>query len=202
MIEPLCVELDRDGFTKYVETELPDKMKLWRPRGVVLHNMGPPTLDKFYVDTFHQNKPMSGAQRVKNTWESYRRQKWNSGPHLFVTDKHVILANPLWIPGTHSPSWNQTFWGLEMPGDYDKEPFPDGLRDMVSFVMATLYSALGHVPTNDTFHLHKEDEKTAHKRCPGKNAGTKAQWLDRIKALMLTLNPHGCDHEGHTPSVS
>jgi hypothetical protein len=141
---------------------------------------------------------MTGAQRVKNTWESYRKQGWSGGPHLFCTDREVILGNPLWISGTHSPSWNQTFWGLEMPGDYDKEPFPDGLRDMVSFVLATLYAALGHEPTADTFHLHKEDVATLHKRCPGKNVGTKAEWLVMIHDQMKALNPHGCVHVAET----
>ena len=196
MIEPIAKALTREAFAAYVADELPGLMKLWRPRGIVAHNMGPPRLDQFYVDTFHGDKPMTGAQRVKNTWESYRRQGWSGGPHLFITDKEIILANPLWLPGVHA-----TFWGFEMPGDYDVETFPDALRDMAVFACATLYAALGHEPTPDTFHLHKEDPRTLHKRCPGKNAGPKADWIKAIADRMAALHPGNCACGGHADPV-
>lgn len=198
MIEPLAIALDKPGFEKYVKGDLPARMRLWRPRGIVLHNTGnPPSLRGFYFKDKAQTKPLPGPQRVKNIWESYRAQKWQGGPHLFVTDIEIILANPLWKPGTHSPSWNSTMWGLETPGDMDVDLLTDKQRDMIVHTCAVLFAALGHEPDDNTLKLHKEDPRTTHKRCPGKNFGTKQEWIDMIRDRMAQLAPGGCQCGAH-----
>lgn len=202
-IAPLAKSYTADAFTTYVAKEVEPKMGVWRPRGFVLHNTGlmtpkgeplpakggKSTSEWFYL---YKGKPLAGLQRVKNMWVSYQDQGWAGGPHLVVTDREIFTGNPLWLRGTHSPSWNAMFWGLEMAGDFDVEAFPPALRDLAVHAMATLYAMLGAAPTNDTFHLHKEDPATTHKHCPGKNAGVKADWIKAITAHMATLHPGGC----------
>ncbi|WP_010683126.1 HK97 family phage prohead protease [Methylobacterium mesophilicum] len=41
------------------------------------------------------------------------------------------------------------------------------------------------------------DPKTTHKRCPGRNAGVKADWIKAITARMGELHPGGCQCGAH-----
>lgn len=198
-IQPLAKSYDKAGFSAYLHGEVTDRLlkTLWRPRGVVLHNtdtIGGPNAESvknFYVDSTHGNKPLAGAQRIKNMWVQYEQKGWAGGPHLVLTDREIFTANPLWLKGTHSPSWNSTFWGLEMVGNYDREPFPPGLRDLTVYTLAALYSLLGHEPSETTFHLHKEDLQSSHRHCPGVNAGPKARWIADVRATMAAMHPGG-----------
>lgn len=134
----------------------------WKPQFVVLHNSGAPTL-KAWMAT-----PGGESQRIKNLEHYYRdQQKWKSGPHLFISPAGIFLGTPLTVPGTHSPSWNKTSIGIEMAGDYDREPFDARVRANTIAAIAAIYRALGLKP--DTIRLHKQDPKTTHKNCPGKN---------------------------------
>jgi hypothetical protein len=195
-IAPLAKSYTRETFTSYLEGEVTTRLTqtVWRPRGVVLHNTGKiggpgkSSSENFYYDTAHQ-RPLDGAQRVRNMWQSYVNQGWQGGPHLILTDREIWTGNPLWLKGTHSPSWNATFWGMEMAGDFDIEPFPPALRALATHALAALYSLLGHEPSASTFHLHKEDPATMHKRCPGKNAGLKDQWIADIATAMRASHP-------------
>jgi hypothetical protein len=204
-IQPLAEAYTAEGFNAYLASRVTRElaMRAWRPRGVVLHNTGflagpyPVSTKNFYIDMAHGDRPLDGAQRVRNMWQSYIRKGWPGGPHLVLTDREIYTANPLWLPGTHSPSWNATFWGLEMAGDYDIEPFSPELRRLAVEAMAGLYSLLGHEPENETFHLHKEDMLSSHRHCPGRHAGLKAQWIADIDAAMAQMHPG--DHEPEPP---
>jgi N-acetylmuramoyl-L-alanine amidase len=183
--------LSPDEFRVYARTELKRKIKVWRPRGFVLHNTG---LNPSWTD---KTTPAQAVQLVKNmsvTWAS-PPNNWSSGPHI-VNGKNgqIVLAWPMWMPGTHSRSYNQTFWALEQSGDYDKEPFPDAQLLSSTIIMAEGYALLGHEPSDDSFHLHKEDARTTHKHCPGVNCGTKAQWIKRITDEMHRMNPGDLAH--------
>ena len=191
---PLAIGMTRDQFTAYVESEVARKMKVWRPRGCVLHNTDAPTLAQFYKN---KDKPLSGPQRVKNMWVSYQNAGWSGGPHLVITDREILLGNPLWLKGVHSPSYNATFWGIELAGSYEREAFPDAVRDNAVHAIAVLYAMLGHEPTADTFRFHKEDPRTTHRTCPGKNVGTKASWLTMIADRMHALHPGDCNCGDH-----
>lgn len=196
-IAPIAEAFDKAGFSKYLAGEVTDNFArtFWRPRGVVLHNTdtldGPydESVKNFYFDSAHGDRPLSGAQRIKNMWVQYERKGWPGGPHLVLTDKEIYAANPLWMPGTHSPSWNSTFWGIEMAGNYDREPFPPALRDLAVYACACLYSLLGQEVKDSTFHLHKEDMASSHRHCPGRNAGTKQQWIADINATLAAMHP-------------
>jgi N-acetylmuramoyl-L-alanine amidase CwlA len=157
----------------------------WRPSFIALHNTAAPSLA--------QRPDGLTRQHISNLEAYYRdKQKWKSGPHLFVDDKQIWVFTPLTMSGTHSPSWNKIALGIEMLGDYDKEAFDSGrgqqVRKNAVAAIATLSAVLGLDP--DTMKLHKEDEKTTH-ACPGKNV-KKTEFIKAVKALMA--GRHGGDH--------
>lgn len=175
----------RETFAIYLRDEVTLKMSAWRPRGVVLHNTG-----TMQWPGMAHGQPISPEQRLDNMSVDWQNRGFSGGPHLVISPDGIIWAAwPLWKPGTHSPSWNHTFWGIEMVGDFDIEPFPEALKASATAALADLYSMLGHEPTNDTFHLHKEDPASSHKHCPGVNCGDKPTWIARINAAMIATNP-------------
>ena len=190
-IPPLAQSFDKAGFQAYVENVVAKKLT-WRPSMIVLHNTASPTFAQFYKNG---SKSISGPQRVKNMWVSYERQGWSGGPHLVITDREILLGNPLWLRGVHSPSWNAVSWGIEMAGNYQVETFPPALDDLATHAIACLFSVLGKMPTNDTFKFHREDPRTTHRTCPGKNVGTKAQWIKDVGARMAALHPGSHVHD-------
>lgn len=149
----------------------------WRPGFVVLHNTGAPSLA--------QRPAGFTAQHMKN-FESYYRDTngWSAGPHLFIDDKQIWVFTPLTVSGVHSPSFNKTALGVEMLGDFEKEPFSSGrgakVRDNTVAALATLHAILGLEPK--TLKLHREDPKTTH-ACPGSSV-KKLDIIQRVQDLM------------------
>lgn len=183
---------DKDSITRYIEDIVAPKMGAWRPRGVVLHNTGSPTLAQFNRGP---HGPIDDRQRILNSIPDWQKRGFSGCPHGFVLPGRFTTANPLWKKGTHSPSWNATFYGIEMAGDFDAEVFPPETEDYAAHVLACLYAMLGHEPDDASFHLHKEDPATTHKHCPGRNAGDKPTWIKRIKERMAFLHPGDLTHE-------
>jgi hypothetical protein len=146
----------------------------WKPQFIVLHNTSEPRLSQWHTTP--------GAQRMLNLQSYYRDQQgWSAGPHLFVADDLIWVFTPLTTPGVHSPSWNEVSWGVEMVGEYEDEPFDFGaaaeVRDNAVSALATLSMKAGF--DSSSLHLHKEDPKTTHKDCPGKNV-VKADMIQRL----------------------
>jgi len=132
----------------------------WRPLFVVLHNTSAPRLSQWHS--------VPGEQRMKNLESFYRdEQKWSAGPHLFIADDLIWVFTPLTTSGVHSPSWNGVSWGVEMVGEYQEEPFSPAVKQNTADALAILHSWRGITP--DTLKFHKEDPKTTHKTCPGRN---------------------------------
>lgn len=168
-----------DQFKEYLKAEVAPKMGAWRPKGVVLHNTGIMVWPGFDV----RGVQITPAQRMENMSVDWVSRGFHGGPHLLISpDGMINTLWPLWMYGTHSPSWNKTFWGMEMVGDFDKEPFPNVMREAAVGAMKALYAMIGQEITGDTFHLHKEDPLSTHKRCPGINCGDKALWLARLRS--------------------
>jgi hypothetical protein len=180
-----------EQFKTYLDVVVMGNMGAWRPRGVVLHNTGKMVWPGFDV----KGKPITPVQRLRNMSVDWVARKFNGGPHLVIApDGMIYAAWPLWLQGTHSPSYNATFWGVEMVGDFDKEPFPVEMRAAAVQAAASLYAMLGHEPDADNFHFHKEDPRTTHKNCPGKNVGPKVNWLNAIREAMHSQNPGELAH--------
>jgi hypothetical protein len=167
-------------------------MKAWRPRGCVLHNTYNPTLKQ--VENYIVSKRWTFDQLIENWWTRYRKLGWSSGPHLFIMPDRIWIATPLWIRGTHSPSYNATHWGVELVGDYETEKCPEPLRDNAVHAMACLFATLGHEPNSSTLRFHGEDPRTTHKGCPGSNVWPKSWWEHNIEERMASLYPGG-DYE-------
>lgn len=166
-----------EEFDKYCHSL---KWDSWRPSFIVLHNT--------YVPTLVQRPDGFTQQHMKNLESFFRdTQKWSAGPHLFIDDKKIWVFTPLTVSGVHSPSWNKLAIGIEMLGDYEKESFTMGrgmaVHNNAVAAIASLSAVLGISP--DTLKLHKEDTKTSHKTCPGKNV-IKATVIAEVKQLMVS----------------
>ena len=66
-----------------------------------------------------------------------------------------------------------------MVGDYETEPFGDAVRGNAVRALAALHSLVGLDP--NSLRLHKEDKRTTHRDCPGKNV-VKADVIARVRA--------------------
>jgi hypothetical protein len=151
------------------------KFRNWVPRFVVLHNTAKPTLKDW-----HASDP---AVRVNESLVTYYRDcmHWQGGPHVFVADDLIWPFTPLWVQGTHSPSWNEVSWGVEMVGDYSVDPLPVGVRDNTIAVLAALHNRISADPR--TLKLHREDPLTKH-LCPG----DQVKKDDMVRMVCAALN--------------
>ena len=170
---------DALGFDKYVRSL---KFTTWRPQFVVLHNTGVPTLAAWH--------DYPGKTRMKGLESYYQGMGWSAGPHLFVADDLIWVFSPLTKPGVHSPSWNAVSWGVEMVGDYDMEPFSSKVRDNAVDALATLHSVMGL--QTSSLRFHREDPKTTHKGCPGKNVD-KQYVIQRVHQEII--DRHAGEHD-------
>lgn len=182
-VEPLKLGFDQAGFAEYCKKQGPMK---WTPIGVTLHTTFLPNLAK--VDEYLASKKWTQAQLVDNWWQTYKKNRWYSGPHLFAFRDRVVVGTPLTLRGTHSPSFNKNRFGLELVGDYTKETLPPDIRANAVNAIACLYKfVIKAAPTAANFTYHGEDPRTSHKSCPGKMVGPKAAWLKEITAAMAKL---------------
>ncbi len=164
-----------DGFDSYCHAL---HWTQWRPSFIVLHNTAIPSLA--------QRPDGLTKQHIQNLEGFYRdTQKWSAGPHLFIDDRQIWVFTPLTVSGTHSPSFNKIALGIEMLGNYESESFTEtrglNVRRNAIAAVATLSAVLGLDP--ETMRLHKEDERTTHKTCPGRNVD-KANFIADVKGLM------------------
>jgi hypothetical protein len=182
-----------DAFEDYVATL---KFSTWRPRFVVVHNTAVPNR-KTWDGWQTRNPPITDEKWAQNLVGFYRdTQRWSSGPHLFVTPAGILVFSHLTDSGTHSPAWNSISWGVETVGDFGSDKFEGSIRDNLIAALATLHAAAGlqllpYARGVGGLHFHKEDPKTTHKNCPGKNMGKAAL----IKAVHAEIERrHGGEH--------
>jgi hypothetical protein len=167
------------GFIDYVANL---RFAAWRPSFVVVHNTAIPTLADWHK--------VPGHVRMNGLAAYYRDEmKWSGGPHLFVADDVIWVFTPLTVPGVHSPSWNAVSWGVEMVGDYDREPLSASVFANTASALATLHDAIGLDPK--TIRFHKEDPKTTHRGCPG-HAVVKADLIALVREKLETR--HAGEH--------
>jgi len=171
-------------FLNYLRDEVAPKMAAWRPRGVVLHNTG-----TMKWPGVVNGKDILPEQRLDNMTVDWRNRKFPSGPHLVIApDGMIWCAWPLWRAGTHSPSWNNTHWGIETVGDWNKEKPTEAMIRATAIASAGLLAMLGHPVSSETVKFHKDDPGTSHKACPGPNFGTKASWLKSVTEELHAMN--------------
>ncbi len=162
-----------DGFRTYCQSL---HWTSWRPSFIVLHNTGVPAL---------ADCPNGITKNTIDGFVNYYRDEkhWSAGPHLFVDDHQIWVFTPLTTTGVHAPSWNAISLGVEMLGNYDNDLFDSGRGQLVQqnavAAIAILSGVLGLDPK--TMKLHKEDPKTTHKDCPGRNVD-KAKFINEVIA--------------------
>ncbi len=181
-IDPLKKGYTPEEFTAYMDKEKPKKFGTTPIVGVTLHNTWMPDLKR--VQGYLNSKKWTPEQLIDNWWVSYRKMKWYSGPHIFIFPEKIYVATPLNVRGTHSPSYNKNYWGIEIIGNYDTEILPPQMRKLAVHTAATMFKTLGVTATNINFRFHGEDPKTTHKNCPGKNIAPKSKWIEEINALI------------------
>jgi hypothetical protein len=157
----------------------------WRPQFVVVHNTSEPTAALYRQ---WQTRPgWTGEQWLRNLEGFYRdTQQWSAGPHLFIAEDFIWAFTPLTTSGVHSPSWNGISWGLEMVGEFETEPFTAAVRENTVDALAILHAWRGLDP--GTIRFHKEDPRTTHKSCPGRNVD-KAELISRVHDRMAQADP-------------
>jgi hypothetical protein len=180
-------------FEQYV-SDLDFRHAPFKPLFVVHHNTAEPT--RILWDTWRTRAtPITDVQWLHNLAAFYQGKGWQAGPHLFVVPDGICVFTPLTHRGTHSPSWNYCSWGVEMVGDYDKEPYQDDLNETVTAASAILHhyaglSPLPYVLGRRGLHFHKEDPRTTHSDCPGKNV-VKADFVEAVMAKLERMDKAG-----------
>src|SRR4051794_12578958 len=84
-------------FRPYVQSVvLPNVAKHgWRPRGIILHHTGSPTLAQWPGTA--AGKPITAEQRLRNLEHYYRDDNgWSAGPHFFVSPTNIHAFTPAW----------------------------------------------------------------------------------------------------------
>lgn len=137
----------------------------WRPSFIVVHNTSVPTQELY--KSWHSKSNWTQEQWLKNLASYYAGLGWNGCPHLFVAYDAICILNDLKFSGVHSPSWNKISWGVETVAEFNYELFDNGVQTNLIAALGVLHSKLGISP--DTLKFHKEDVRTTHKECPGKN---------------------------------
>ena len=148
----------------------------WRPKFVVVHNTGVPTVAQ---------RPQGFTQQhMQNLVSFYRDQQgWSAGPHCFVDQNGIWVFTPLTTSGVHSPSWNSISWGVETLGDYMTERFENPIRANLVACLATLHAVTG-LDIN-SLRFHKEDPRTTHRDCPGVHMD-KVQLIRDVHELIVS----------------
>ena len=187
-----------EQFRDYLKKEVAPRIAAWTPEMIVLHEAGAMIWPGFDA---HGVKLMP-AQRIDNISVTWVANGFSRAPHLLLScdsetgEALVHTLWPLWEHGTHSPSWNKVSWGIEQTGDFTKNPYPNSLKHLATEVMKALYAMIGLSPNEKSFHLHKEDPATTHKRCTGPNAPSKFEWLSLLNTH-ITPVPHSEAHKEH-----
>lgn len=162
----------------------------WKPQFITLHNTSDPDL-KTYIGW----PPAKRRQYIHNVQGYYENDLgWHAGPHFFVPpslpdDPDVWafgFSNPV-ASGVHASCFNKQSIGIEMFGEYDREPFDTGpgasVRDHAVYLMALLCKQADIDP--NTLHFHIECARDNHD-CPGTHARNKADLIQRIKDQLVT----------------
>lgn len=180
-------------FLAYLESI---KFGTWRPQIIVAHHTGAPDL-KTWQGYQTRKPPIDDKQWLSNLASYYGNTLgWRSGPQFFFTPKHYCVLSPPTARGVHAASFNSISWGVEMVGNFDREPFDGELRDRYVKGLACLYVALGKSPRPYVYkqsglHFHRDDPLTP-KTCPGTKVN-KDDLIRRIEAAMVDLGGGG-DH--------
>ena len=164
-----------------------------KPAFITLHNTASPSLALWMSWA-----PEKRRQYIDNMQPYYENMGWRGGPHFFVPPQEDICVfgfNNLLAAGTHASCFNNSSIGIEMVGDFDKEPFDTGPGAQVAenaiYLMALLHRRIGITPMPYAYgrsglHFQVECKADDH-HCPGSRVD-KATVVARIQAKMAELD--------------
>lgn len=158
----------------------------WRPSNICLHNTASPNLAQWNATVAGDDPLADARQRLLNLTSYYQGLGWQGQPHLYITDKLIIVGNPLNKRGTHSTCFNATHWGIEMVGDFNAEPFNPAIRDLTVQAIAVMCSVSGIDPA--LLNFHKDCTADQHD-CPGKFV-VKPEVISLVRAAMAGGDAH------------
>lgn len=170
-----------------------------RPQFITLHNTSTPD-----IGLWLSWSPEKRASYINNIDDWYARKGWKAGPHFFVpptTDPVVFGFSDPQTCGTHCSCFNSDSIGIEMVGEFNREPFDSGpgaiVRDNAVYLMALLHRKIGMSP--DTIRFHVECKADNHD-CPGRFV-QKGDVIARVKAAMadLAASPTAPSRPAETP---
>lgn len=142
----------------YLAALLPFKKPSWIKR-IVLHHTDIPTRAQW-----------RGLTTMQSLVPFYQGKGWAAGPHLFLaaltpgpfTDG-IWSGTPLTTPGVHAGACNPDGIGVEIVGNYDHEPWPLAVAELVYGVTIALMQWGDIAPANVLGHR----ECLPNKTCPG-----------------------------------
>lgn len=142
----------------YLAALLPFKVPTWI-KGITLHHSYVPTRAQWH-----------GRATMEGTRNYYIGLGWPAGPHLFLAadvpnaaDAGIWAGTPLASPGVHAGKCNADHIGIEIVGNYDIEPWPAPVADLVYGVVPALMRWAGIPPECVQGHFECLNDKS----CPG-----------------------------------
>ncbi len=170
----------RESFIQYVRWLQKNESYTWKPKGITMHHTAYPDLSM---------RPHGFTeQHMLNIRHGYLQKNWSHGPHIFTDDKGIWVFSPLSQKGIHAVSFNNTRYGIEMLGNFEKKKDFNDPRGVLSrengqFVAAVLMKYANISTAKLNFHRH--DHETS-KSCPGKHIGF-SQFEDEVLEIYKNL---------------
>lgn len=137
---------------------LPFKVPGWI-KGITIHHSLIPTRAQW-----------RGFATMEGTKQFYINKGWSAGPHLFLaadvphaSDAGIWAGTPLAVSGIHAGGCNPDHIGIEVVGNYDVEPWPTAVSDLVYGVVLDLMHWADIAPADVLGHC----ECLPNKSCPG-----------------------------------
>ncbi len=174
----------QDDWWTHVQSIKPGDMT-WHPVGIVLHATGLPTLGQWV-----EFGPQHDA-RLHNLEAYYQSMGWQHGPHAFVSRNYINGFSALTSRGTHCSCANQTHFGIEQAGNFnrghDDYNSGDGARVKANAVwaMATLCKHFAIDPDKGIVP-HAYCAHDGHFSCPG-NLVSMPEMIAKVKATMAAI---------------
>lgn len=182
---------------------------LWRPRFITMHHTGSPDTAR-WNEWQTRPKPVTDEQWMINLASYYGSGPpdgpadgpWSSGPHFFVTPKHICVLSPPHKRGVHARSFNAISWGVEVVGDFDRDSFAGPIKDMTVRALAAMHIAAGLQPgpfvkMSKGLHFHRDDPLTS-KTCPGRKVD-KAELIELVEDQIADMTRGDSDEDPVQP---
>ena len=152
----------------YLKALLPFHPPSWI-KGITIHHSLVPTRAMWH-----------GRATMEGTKQFYINKGWSAGPHLFLAaltpDKlndGIWAGTPLAVTGIHAGGCNVDHVGIEVVGNYDIEPWPCEVSELVYTTVIALMRWASIAPA----HVQGHRECLNNKSCPGRQID-----MDQVRA--------------------